>query len=186
MTRLAVRPGLRALGAGDRGRIAEISRAVGIFRDGEVDVALEVFDSSCRPDQIDYFTLGAEVDGRLVGWICWGPTPCTVGTWDLYWMAVDPTMQGGGIGTALIDAMEHRLAGRGRLVMVETSGRSDYAATRGFYLSRGYQVAAVIPDFYAQGDDQVILSKRIATSRASTGAFLQPAFEVVPTAKRSP
>ena len=61
------------------------------------------------PDSPDYVALGAELDGRLVGWICWGPTPCTLGTFDLYWMAVDPAAQGAGIGTALIRAMEDRL-----------------------------------------------------------------------------
>ncbi len=52
----------------------------------------------------DYCALGAEHDGRLAGWICWGPTPCTLGTYDLYWMAVDPALHGGGIGTALLRA----------------------------------------------------------------------------------
>jgi len=27
----------------------------------------------------DYVALGAEVNGALAGWICWGPTPCTLG-----------------------------------------------------------------------------------------------------------
>ena len=49
-----------------------------------------------------YALWGRRSTGKLAGWICWGPTPCTLGTYDLYWMAVDPALQGSGIGTALV------------------------------------------------------------------------------------
>jgi GNAT superfamily N-acetyltransferase len=156
-------PVLRHLTAADRGRIEEITRAVGVFRPDEVPVALEVFDGAVG-GSLDYLALGGEVDGRLGGWICWGPTPCTLGTFDLYWMAVDPGLQGAGVGTALIGEMERRLTGVARLVIVETAGRAEYAPTRAFYEARGYRAAAVIPDFYAPGDDQVIYTKRLDTA----------------------
>jgi GNAT superfamily N-acetyltransferase len=158
-----VSPRLRHLSAADRGRIEEITRAVGLFRSDEIPVALEVFDEAVRagPRPEPYSALGAEVEGRLSGWICWGPTPCTLGTYDLYWMAVDPALQGSGIGTALVLEMERRLTGLARLIVVETAGRPDYAATRRFYESRGYRPTATIPDFYAPGDDQVVFVKAI-------------------------
>jgi GNAT superfamily N-acetyltransferase len=154
-------PSLRTLTAADRGRIEEISRAVGLFRADEVSVALEVFDAEVAGSP-DYIALGAEHDGRLAGWICWGPTPCTLGTFDLYWMAVDPALHGAGVGTALLHAMEARLAGVARLVVVETAGRPDYAPTRGFYEARGYRAVSRIPDFYAPGDDQVVYVKSLS------------------------
>jgi ribosomal protein S18 acetylase RimI-like enzyme len=155
-------PALRPLIAADRRRIEEITRAVRVFRDDEVPVALEVFDGAVAGSP-DYTALGAVLDERLVGWICWGPTPCTLGTYDLYWMAVDPSAQGAGIGTALLREMEGRLAGSARLIVVETAGRPDYRPTRTFYESRGYRRAAVIPDFYAPGDDQVVYVKTLTT-----------------------
>lgn len=155
-------PVLRPLTAADRGRIEEITRAVGVFRDPEVTVALEVFDGAVAGSP-DYIALGAELEGRLAGWICWGPTPCTAGTYDLYWMAVDTALQNAGVGTALVGEMERCLAGNARLVVVETAGRSDYGPTRAFYRARGYRVAAVIPDFYAPGDDQVVYVKNLIT-----------------------
>ncbi len=158
-------PSLRDLTAADRGRIEGISRAVGLFREDEIAVALEVFDGSIGGSP-DYLALGAEHDGRLVGWICWGPTPCTLGTYDLYWMAVDPALQGAGIGTALLHAMEHRLAGLARLIVVETAGRAEYASTRAFYQARGYRVASRIPDFYSPGDDQVVYVKQVVGRRS--------------------
>jgi D-alanine-D-alanine ligase len=161
-----VSPRLRHLSAADRGRIEEITRAVGLFRENEVPVALEVFDEAVRADGSSfYFTLGADIDGRLAGWICWGPTPCTLGTFDLYWMAVDPALQRGGIGSALVAEMERRLAGRARLIVVETAGRPDYAATRAFYQARGYRPVATVPDFYAPGDDQVVFVKSLNSER---------------------
>ncbi|HUQ14589.1 MAG TPA: GNAT family N-acetyltransferase [Gemmatimonadales bacterium] len=160
-------PALRHLTAADRDRIEEITRAVRVFRDDEVPVALEVFDAAVADVGADavrpYVAMGAEMDGRLVGWICWGPTPCTLGTFDLYWMAVDPAVHSGGIGTALVQEMEGRLAGSARLIVVETAGRPDYRPTCAFYEARGYRRAAVIPDFYAPGDDQVVYVKTLTT-----------------------
>jgi GNAT superfamily N-acetyltransferase len=126
---------------------------------------MEVFDAAVagsRPptaSEPDYTALGADVEGRLVGWICWGPTPCTLGTYDLYWMAVDRRTQHAGVGTALLNEMERRLAGRARLIVVETAGRADYAGTRAFYEARGYRPTARIPEFYAPGDDLVVYTK---------------------------
>jgi ribosomal protein S18 acetylase RimI-like enzyme len=155
-------PGLRPLCAADRRRIEEITRAVRLFRDDEVPIALEVFDAAVAGSP-DYIALGATLDERLIGWICWGPTPCTLGTYDLYWMAVDPAAQAAGIGTALLREMEGRLAGSARLIVVETAGRPDYRPTCAFYEARGYRKAAVIPDFYAPGDDQFVYVKTLTT-----------------------
>jgi GNAT superfamily N-acetyltransferase len=153
---------LRTLNAADRGRIEEITRAAGLFREEEIPVALEVFDGAVAGSP-DYIALGAEHEGSLAGWICWGPTPCTLGTYDLYWMAVDPARQRAGIGTALLHGMERRLIGIARLIVVETAGRPDYRGTRAFYQARGYAVAATIPNFYAPGDDQVVYVKSLST-----------------------
>jgi D-alanine-D-alanine ligase len=161
-----VSPHLRHLTGADRARIEEITRAAGLFREDEIAVALEVFDEAMRGGSgCTYHVLGADCDGRLVGWICWGATPCTVGTYDLYWMAVDPEVQSSGIGTALLQEMERRLSGIARLIVVETTGRPDYAGTRAFYQARGYSPVAIIPDFYAPEDDQVVFVKNVSGER---------------------
>ena len=49
---------------------------------------------------------------------------------------------------------------KGRLLVVDTSGREDYAGTRAFYESLGYVKTAVIPEFYAPGDDLVVYTRR--------------------------
>jgi D-alanine-D-alanine ligase len=154
---------LRSVRAADRAAVERITRSSGLFREDEIPVAVEVFEAAAAGDP-SYTALAAEADGRVVGWICWGPTPCTLGTWDLYWMAVDPSLQGTGVGTALIREMEHRLAGLARMIVVETAGRADYAGTRAFYEARGYRAVATIPDFYAPGDDQIAYVKYLTST----------------------
>jgi D-alanine-D-alanine ligase len=155
-------PAVRDLTAADRSGVEAMVRSTALFRDDEAAVALEVFDGAVGGSP-DYAGAGATIGDRLAGWICWGPTPCTTGTYDLYWLVVDPTMQGHGIGTALVREMERRLAGTARMIIVETAGRPDYAGTRAFYEARGYRRTATVPDFYAPDDDLVVYVKALTT-----------------------
>ena len=162
-----------------RDRVREIVVATGVFRDEEVAVAIELFDAVFGPQagtdpahpgfthnppaSSDYFFLGAFTpEDELAGFACYGPTPGTDRTYDLYWIAVHPAAQGTGSGTILLNEVERRLRGQNaRLVVVETSSRSDYKNTRGFYLRRGYVEAARARDFYAPADDRITFTKRL-------------------------
>jgi ribosomal protein S18 acetylase RimI-like enzyme len=182
---------LGGLHRGHRGRIQEILHATGAFRDEEVAVALELFDESCGPAARVPFDAGEGVasyefigafarsgsqgafarsgeqgaltrEGDLAGYVCYGATPGTDRTYDLYWIAVHPEHQGSGGGSRLLDEVERRLQDReARLLVVETSSRTDYAQTRRFYEHRGYREHARLRDFYAPGDDRVIYAKRL-------------------------
>jgi GNAT superfamily N-acetyltransferase len=188
---------LGELTAAARPRIAEILRASRVFSRDEMEVALELFDevyeergprteetavadraaisaaSLSRSSVVpDYLFLGAFTpEDILIGYACWGPTPATDRTWDLYWIAVDPVLQGAGIGTILLEEIERRLVGQhARMLVVETSSRSDYAPTRAFYGRRGYAMAASVRDFYAPGDDRIIFVKRFHSLAEGRGA----------------
>ncbi len=157
-----------------RDRVAAILRGTGNFREDEVVVALELFDESFVSD--DYVFVGAfdtrgepglrpQALSPLVAFACYGPTPGCDRTFDLYWIAVDRAAQGTGCGTLLLSEVERRLeALHARMLVVETSSRSDYEATRGFYLRRDYVEAARVRGFYAPDDDRIILTKRLAGS----------------------
>jgi len=124
-----------------------------------VATAVELLDEHLAGDE-DYRFIGAFDADELIGYACWGPTPGTEGTWDLYWIVVARERQGAGIGSMLLRHVERTLATeRGRLVVVETSSRADYEPTRRFYEARGYTRTAVIPGYYAPGDDLVIYLK---------------------------
>jgi ribosomal protein S18 acetylase RimI-like enzyme len=150
---------LRPVGRAHRARLEQLTRATGLFREEEVATAVELLDESLAGDE-DYRFLGAFDGDQLIGYACWGPTPGTVATSDLYWIVVNRERQGGGIGSQLLTDVERRLTAEGRrLVVVETSSRADYQATRGFYEARGYTKAATVPEYYAPGDDLVIYTK---------------------------
>jgi len=153
-----VRP-LRPVGRAHRARLEQLTRATGLFREEEVATAVELLDESLAGDD-DYQFVGAFADDQLIGYACWGPTPGTEATYDLYWIVVDRERQGTGIGSQLLGAVEQRLTTHdARLIVVETSSRDDYQPTRAFYEARGYTRAATIPGYYAPGDDLVIYTK---------------------------
>jgi D-alanine-D-alanine ligase len=147
----------------DRDPVMAILSATEFFRPDEITIAAEVLDAAIEdPGSSGYQSYVYEVDGRVAGWVCFGATPCTVGTFDIYWIAVDPSMQSRGIGARLMKhAEECILLTGGRLVVVETAGRADYDPTRRFYLKIGYHEAARLRDFYAQDDDKVLFLKAL-------------------------
>jgi ribosomal protein S18 acetylase RimI-like enzyme len=90
------------------------------------------------------------------------PERMTYGTWNLLLIAVAPTRQGEGLGTALLRYIETLLTTQGeRLLLVETSGLPEFERTREFYKKNSYDEEARICDYYAQGDDKVIFRKRL-------------------------
>jgi D-alanine-D-alanine ligase len=131
------------------------------FRPEEMVIADEVItEAAVKGPDGHYKSYVLEQNGTAVGWVCWGPTPCTVGSFDIYWLGIAPSCQGQGLGRKLMDHAEEQIrAAGGRLYIVETSGRESYLPTRAFYERIGYTVAATIKDFYASGDDKIIYIK---------------------------
>src|SRR2546428_6605415 len=98
---------LRPVEPAHRARLERLTRAAGLFREDEVAIAVELLDDSLAGDP-DYRFLGAYEGDELVGYACWGPAPGTAGTYDLYWLVVDPARQCSGGGTRLVEAVEAR------------------------------------------------------------------------------
>jgi ribosomal protein S18 acetylase RimI-like enzyme len=155
---------IRSMATADRGPVLDLIRETGFFRPDEVQVAEELIDIYLgHPSQKDYDNVVVEDEtGGVAGYMTWGPTPLTIGTYDLYWMAVSPKAQGRGHGKALVRWLEEKVASLGgRLIVIETSSMPHYDPTRKFYLGLGYRETARIPDFYQPGDDRVIYTKRL-------------------------
>ena len=154
---------IRPMTGEDKPAIMQILRATPEFKPSEVVVAEEVLNSYLNGPSAGYFTLVAETDAAAIaGYVCFGTTPLTEGTWDIYWIAVAREMQGKGIGAALLTVAENKIKQvEGRLIFAETSSIPEYDKTRRFYQSRGYAVVAQIADFYVPGDDKVIFQKRL-------------------------
>jgi ribosomal protein S18 acetylase RimI-like enzyme len=142
----------------DRPQIERIVRSCGYFREDEIAVALELTDDRLTKGAMsDYrFVIAAHGD-QVVGYCCYGRIPCTVHSYDIYWIVVDPEAQRSGIGRKLLAAAEDRIrAAGGARVYVETSNRPQYESTRKFYLRVGYSVECVLREFYAPNDDKVV------------------------------
>ncbi|MBN1188762.1 MAG: GNAT family N-acetyltransferase [Dehalococcoidales bacterium] len=156
---------IRPMAVRDKTAVQKILVNTPEFTPAEVTLAEQVLDECLQdPENSGYFTLVAETDSAVAGFICYGPTPITEGTWDIYWIAVDHGIQGRGIGRSLMTAAEENIqAAGGRLVLVETSSKPGYEKTNLFYQGIGYKEAARIADFYMIGDDQVIYEKRFKT-----------------------
>ena len=150
---------LRSLERAHRATLERLVAGTGLFRPAEVATAGELLDEALDGDD-DYRFVGAFEGTDLVGYACWGPTPGTEGTHDLYWIVVDRQQQRSGVGSRLLEHVEQQLrADRCRLLVVETSSRGDYAPTRAFYERRGFTRAATLPGYYAPGDDLVVYLK---------------------------
>jgi len=152
---------IRPVTSRDRTQLAEILRDTPEFKPDEVAVAEELIDCCLKdPAGSGYNVLIAEDGPEIAGYICYGPTPLTKDTWDMYWEAVARGRRGRGIGKALMDAAERaiREAG-GRMIMIETSSTPLYENTMRFHLGCGYEIIGRVPDFYMPGDDKLILRK---------------------------
>jgi D-alanine-D-alanine ligase len=148
----------------DYAPLMDLLRRTEFFHDYELDVAKEVLEGALRDGPTGHYqSFTTEVAGRVAGWVCFGPTPCTDGTYDIYWLAVDPDAQRRGLGRRLMARAEAEIATRrGRLAIVETAGRPAYESTRRFYERVGYHVAARIEDFYARGDAKIVYVKSLS------------------------
>jgi len=148
----------------DAARIRRLVAGTGMFSAAEVDIAVELADERvAKGRNSGYEFVIAEEDGRMIGYSCYGATPATKGTFDLYWIVVGADYQGRGFGREILARTEAavRQIGGARLY-VDTSGTEKYAPTRAFYRKSGFRKVAELPDFYGAGDSKVILVKDVA------------------------
>jgi GNAT superfamily N-acetyltransferase len=155
---------IRATRAEDASAIFALAESETLFNHQDYTTVKELFDDYIqRSDHNGYYFLSAMKDDQLTGFACYGPTPLTEGTFDLYWIDVGDRWKGKGIGKQLMAAVLEavRVTG-GRLMVLDTSGRPDFAPTRAFYERSGFHRTATVPDYYAAGDDLVIYSYRLS------------------------
>ena len=159
---------IRDLRPSDREAIRRIISDTGFFSEVEQATALELVDESlARGEASGYICRVAcesADDNAVLGYVCYGSIPLTVGSYDLYWVAVSPRAQGRGIGRALVSHTESEIvSAAGRLLLIETSSQALYQSTVGFYERMGYAVLARINDFYKIGDDKLVFGKYLGT-----------------------
>ncbi len=154
---------IRKMTQPDEPAVLRILEQTQMFTPAEVNVALELIGIYLNSlDQKDYLIYVSENEMHdISGYVCFGPTPATDGTYDLYWIAIAPDFQNQGIGKQLLEFAEAEVRRlNGRLMIIETSGQEKYHKTRDFYLRNQYQLEARIKDFYRPRDDRLVFVKR--------------------------
>ena len=144
--------------------VRNLAKSSGVFSGEELEIAVELVDERLAKGLVSgYRFLFFEESGTVKGYTCYGHTPGTQSSFDLYWIIVDASLKGRGIGTRLMTETEKRIRQLGGTrVYVETSSKQIYAPTRAFYLHCGYSLEAVLKDFYAPDDSLHIYLKVLA------------------------
>ena len=141
----------------------------GLFGSDEVDSFDEPLDGFFAGTLEHHVWLVIEDSGGdVIGAAYYAPEPFSDRVWNLYFIAVKPGNQGDGAGGALIGYVEQELREMGesfaRVLIVETSGTLDFAPTRRFYQTHGFDKEARIREFYGPGDDKVVFWKSMVES----------------------
>jgi len=145
--------------------IVSLAKKIKQFSQEDVCCIQDLWNESLHSEtDIDrYHFIIAKDTKQVIGFACYGHRPLTEGTYDFYWLGVDPTFQKQGIGRALIDQVEKEIRDKkGYLLIIETSSLEEFSSPRALYTSFGYQLVAQIPDFYKPGDGLVIYTKKLS------------------------
>ncbi|MCA9884026.1 MAG: GNAT family N-acetyltransferase [Anaerolineae bacterium] len=128
--------------------------------------------------------LAALIDERVIGWI--GGIPEYDGNvWELHPLVVHPDHQGQGVGRALVQAFEQRVAEKGAVTIMLGSDDENLMTSLGgtdlydnlhhkiatirnlkghpyeFYQKMGYAIVGVIPDANGPGKPDILMAKRV-------------------------
>ena len=148
----------------DLQRVRKIVASSDFFSKEELDIALELVEEGLHKGVSSgyHFLFAENGKGQMIGYACFGPIPGTKESYDLYWIAVENEVRGSGLGKEILGKAEQGISELGgKRIYVETSSREQYEPTQAFYSKCGYEMEAVLKDFYSPGDDKIIYVKVI-------------------------
>ena len=148
----------------DAERLIELTESTTFFQPHEIDALHGVLEAHFEGDT-GHACYASATGGKIDGYVYLGEADMADRTWYIWWIAVDPSAQGRGVGKDLLKFAEDEARRRGgRVMFIETSGLPSYEPTRRFYLKNGYDKEAVLRDYYRDGDDLVIFRKRLTVA----------------------
>ncbi len=152
-----------AVTAQDPVRVERLVLRTGVFNAKEVNVARSLVEETLSHGTIaGYEFLFADTEQSIDAYSCFGPIPGTDRRYELYWIAVDPHVQGRGLARALLAETEKVVASRGAVrLFAETSGLPSYAPAHALYKRAGFRLIATIPDYHADGDSLFVFTKML-------------------------
>ena len=135
---------------------------------GRVAAETELFPPEMLPDLVapalasnpEVLWLTACVDGQPCGFCFAEAEALADRVWNMRALAVTPSLQGRGVGSALVAELETLLRDAGqRMLLVDTSGMDGFARTRAFYDQSAYEREARLRDYWGEGDDKITYRK---------------------------
>ena len=152
---------IRRLKPADAKIIEGMLKKIPLFKKEDIKVAMELINiTASNPLQTDYNVFVYENDGTVLGYHCTGKRPLTDAVYDLYWIVTDPDHGKQGIGKVLLEhAEDFVLQSNGRWMLIETSSKESYSATRNFYMRNNFSIISEINNFYSQGESLLVFGK---------------------------
>lgn len=146
----------------DQKSIEDLVAAAGVFNAEEIEVAGQLAAEALEKgeERSGYSFIFAEMNGRILGYTCYGRVCLTQHSYDLFWIVTSKDAQRQGLARQLLSQTEQRIKDAGgRQVYAETSGQDGYLPARKFYESTGFSLLATFPDFYKPGDPKLVYAK---------------------------
>lgn len=154
---------LRPVVPSDRGALERLVRAQPNFGDDEVRWAVRLALRAAAPNDGEYQTWVDEIEGEITAFVCFGRSPRTFGTFELFWIAVHPSQQRRGMGGELLRFVEEEATRQGgRLLVLETSSSEGFRVAVDFYRKHGFREVSRIKDFYRVTDDKIVFSRLLS------------------------
>lgn len=154
---------IRTITEADIPAITRVATECGLFTEEQLALVHEMLSSALKDMRsgAPFWLVHAKTTVDAIAYV--EPERMTEGTWNIQLIAVAPESQRSGIGRRLLAGVEQRLRDCGaRVVLVETSGTSDFDHVRAFYASSGFSEEARIREFYAAGVDKVTYRKSLS------------------------
>jgi ribosomal protein S18 acetylase RimI-like enzyme len=148
---------IRRTKTGDIASLMHVLNQTGLFPS---EMLPDMIGSSLDSQSDAGIWLTCEQNETAVGFCYAVPEKLTEGTWNMLALAVLPSLQGQGIGRAIVLELEAVLRKAGhRLLIVDTSSDSQFDGTRSFYHKLDYAEEARIREFWAAGNDKIVFRK---------------------------
>ncbi len=154
---------IRSITPDDTDALIALADSIKLFSPDQLgELRYMLTDSLSKAGDTCPFWITDDGDG-LVSLAYCEPERMASGTWNLQLIGVHPNYQRQGRGAKLLRFVEQALADRGAwILIVETSGTSDFEHVQAFYRKNGYDEEARIREFYAEGADKVVFRKALS------------------------
>lgn len=150
---------IRAVTSADIDGLKKVADSSGLFPSEYLDEMISDYFSNPETQDI-WFAYIDNDKPAAIGYCV--PEKLTDGTYNLLAIGVSQDSQRIGIASQMMNYIEQLLKQKhGRILIVETSSDDAQIGARNFYKKIGYTQAAVIKDFWKDGEDKIVFWKKL-------------------------